>query len=690
MKTWYVLSLLALTVALFLISLAAIRVKNRMVRALLPVSLAIVLMNFSYILAVISSNVTAVLFFQGLYTASYIWMLLFFLRLTGLYARIGWLTPKFLFFLALPAVLDTASLLLNTVFRQAFTFHDDVYVDGLTYHFLDAETPWYFAHLALSYLVAFLIAAILSYRLIFTQSVYRRRYVILLGIFMAILVIDAVYLYLDTPLDLNLFTYVVMGFLLYYVIGIYIPRDVVVRVISYASASVNSGIVCFDDQAHLIYTNDVIWQILDMTPDAHALEEQFRNLYDLRGLSSLEESSWIDIRQTGNGKRYLEYQYNAIQDNERRRIGSYFTIIDKTDETLAYDREKERATHDALTGLYNMDGFCERVEEILQKDPATPRFMIASNIREFKLVNDLFGLEKGNEIIRRIADRMRQYCSENEVCGRLTGDRFVLLLERDHFHEDILQSEMYRVGTLIDSASYRLCIHVGIFAIEDVNMPVPQMYDRAYVAINSIKHENANRIVYYSHQMLQHTRDEQQIINSITQALDNGDLKIYLQPQVNTAGRVLGAEALIRWIHTERGIILPSFFIHTLEDAGLIHQLDVAVWEMACRTLSSWRGTPREDMYLSVNISPRDFYYIDIFRTLTGLVEKYGLTPDRLHLEITETALMTDSEKQQTTVKRLLNYGFHVEIDDFGTGFSSLSMLKDLPVDTLKIDMEFL
>ena len=690
MKTWYVMSLAALTGALFLISLSSLRVKSRMMRSLWPLAVSIFVMNASYLLSMAAESEEMVLFLLGIYNASYVWLLLSFLHLLGVYAQVNALSTRMFILLRIPPVLNTVSFLLNPFFKHAMTFHNEVYMDGFTYHIPETETVWYSMHLGLSYPFAFAIAAILTQRLIFTQSVYRRRYVILLGIFLAILLLDALYLVIPSPLDLNLFTYVVMGFLLYYFIGVYIPRDLVVRVVSYASGSVNSGIVCFDDQENLIYANSVAYQLLGLSRDDHALEDLFRKQYLVHDLANRSEASWIDIREGKHAKHYLQFQFNAIADDERHRIGSYYMILDKTDETLAYDREKERATHDPLTGLYNMDGFCERVEEILSADPLTPRFMIASNIREFKLLNDLFGLDKGNEILKTIAEKLKHFCAEDEVCGRLTGDRFVVLLERDHFNEEQIRNAMYRLSSLINSTSYRLCMHVGIYAIDDPTMTVPQMYDRAYVAINSVKNEGSSRIVYYSHQMMQHSRDEQKILNSISQALEQGDLKIYLQPQVDANAVIRGAEALVRWIHTERGIIMPAHFIHVLEEAGLIHQLDTAVWEMACRILASWRGTPRQDLYLSVNISPRDFYYIDIFKTLTGLVEKYGLAPEMLHLEITETALITDSEKQQTTVNRLRNYGFQVEIDDFGSGFSSLSMLKDLPVNTLKIDMEFL
>ena len=165
---------------------------------------------------------------------------------------------------------------------------------------------------------------------------------------------------------------------------------------------------------------------------------------------------------------------------------------------------------------------------------------------------------------------------------------------------------------------------------------------------------------------------------------------MYLQPLVRADGSVFGAEALARWCRPDGTVVPPADFIETLENAGLIQRLDTYIWELAVQRLAAWKGTPREKLSVSVNMSAKDFYSVDVYEVLTGLVDRYGVDSSLLRLEITETALLVEPEKSDAVVSRLRERGFLVEIDDFGKGFSSLSLLKNLQADVLKIDMSFL
>ncbi|MFQ9934141.1 MAG: EAL domain-containing protein, partial [Lachnospiraceae bacterium] len=183
---------------------------------------------------------------------------------------------------------------------------------------------------------------------------------------------------------------------------------------------------------------------------------------------------------------------------------------------------------------------------------------------------------------------------------------------------------------------------------------------------------------------------EQELAGEIENARDTGQFTIYLQPQMNKDGEVLGAEALVRWLHPTKGLIMPGGFIGILEKSGMIARLDKYVWELACIKLREWKNQGITNMYISVNISPRDFYFLDIYKIFTELIDKYGIQPKNLKLEITETAIMMNLEKQLELIERLRNQGFIIEMDDFGSGYSSLNMLKDIKVDVIKIDMAFL
>ena len=165
---------------------------------------------------------------------------------------------------------------------------------------------------------------------------------------------------------------------------------------------------------------------------------------------------------------------------------------------------------------------------------------------------------------------------------------------------------------------------------------------------------------------------------------------MYLQPLADEKGTIYGAEALARWIKPDGTMIMPGDFIEILEQAGLIHELDVYIWECAVKKLSEWKNTIYEDMTISVNMSPKDFFSVDVYGIITDLVEKYGIDTNKLRLEITETCLLEEPDKSGEIIKKLRDYGFLVEIDDFGKGFSSLSMLREIQADVLKIDMSLL
>ena len=216
------------------------------------------------------------------------------------------------------------------------------------------------------------------------------------------------------------------------------------------------------------------------------------------------------------------------------------------------------------------------------------------------------------------------------------------------------------------------------------------MIDKCNLAINTIKGDYTKRVAYFDDALLHKEVEKNMIINEFEQALDLGQIQIYLQAQTKADGTVTGAEALARWIHPTKGLIAPNEFIPTLEATGLIYKLDLFVWELAAQQLALWHEKGRDDLYLSVNISVQDQYYLDVYEVFTGLVEKYHIDPRKLKLEITETLFVSELENHKNMLERLQSYGFEVEIDDFGSGYSSLNILKDIKADVIKIDMGFL
>lgn len=348
-------------------------------------------------------------------------------------------------------------------------------------------------------------------------------------------------------------------------------------------------------------------------------------------------------------------------------------------------------THDALTGLFARDGFYGEVRRILDENPDEQYLMVRTNIRDFKLVNELFGHEKGDAILVSIADVLKSGKILSDVTGRVHGDHFAFLIREENYSEKTLRACFRMLSDKVASTEYSLEFHVGVFRITDPKMEVSIMCDRANMAINASRDESSALITYYSDDLMEKILFEKEVISDFDHALQQRQFRIFLQPLVTADGKLIGAEALSRWIRgRDNAMQYPKDFIHVLESRGLIYRLDLFVWEEAARILRSWKGTPMEDISISVNISPRDSFYIDIERTFDDLVELYDISREKLHLEITETALMSNPEKYFELTTNLKRKGYVVAIDDFGSGYSSLNMLKDVDCDVLKIDMEFL
>ena len=241
-----------------------------------------------------------------------------------------------------------------------------------------------------------------------------------------------------------------------------------------------------------------------------------------------------------------------------------------------------------------------------------------------------------------------------------------------------------------DNLEHRILIHIGIYDINpDDETDIPLFFDSARLAATMIRDDYTKHIIYYDDKLRNELIHNQLISNQVKEAIETRQIRPYLQPIVDSRGMLAGAEALVRWIHPDEGFMNPGMFIPVFERNGLIADVDRHMWRCVCEILADWkkRGI---DNFISINISPKDFYYMDVVSELKELVEKFGIEPVKLRVEITETAIMTGSVDILKLVKELREYGFIVEMDDFGSGYSSLNLLKDMDIDVIKIDMQFL
>ena len=272
------------------------------------------------------------------------------------------------------------------------------------------------------------------------------------------------------------------------------------------------------------------------------------------------------------------------------------------------------------------------------ENPDQRYVVVTLDIKGFKMVNDIYGRKTGDEILINLANQIRERASEDTIYGRIGGDKFGLIMNRKNFDEHIFEDGVRRVKSDMDKERdmfYPIIIHVGVYEVTDKRIPPSVMFDRATMALVTIKNDMQKRVAYYDVNLRENILWEQRIAGSIDTGLEEEQILAYVQPQVSLDGTIKGVEMLARWMHPTEGFLKPRRFLPTLEKNGYIVRLDQYMWEKACKTIKSWEAEGWDDLYVSVNISPVDFFFIDVVDVFVSLVEKYEIDPKKLRLEIT-------------------------------------------------------
>lgn len=346
------------------------------------------------------------------------------------------------------------------------------------------------------------------------------------------------------------------------------------------------------------------------------------------------------------------------------------------------------AEKDEKTGMDNQQTFFRKVAAKIQTYPKEEFVIVHWDIDRFKVYNDLFGPVEGDRLLHAIGKGFSQ--NDQLISAHMQADHFVFCIMKRNFEADTISEMIYDWLSSLNP-DFDFTPRFGVYYIQDPTMEVSLMCDRALLALLSLKGNFTQRIAFYDEHMRQKLLDEQEMLSEMTIALQTGQFELYLQPQYNYVnGAMIGAEVLVRWIHPQKGLILPAVFLPLLERNGFISRLDEYIWEQACKLLRKWLDRGINPVPISVNLSRIDIYNPHLCEIFDQLLERYQLTPSLLRLEITETAYAENPEQIITVVKTLKEHGFFIEMDDFGSGYSSLNLLKDVPVDLIKLDMRFL
>lgn len=344
----------------------------------------------------------------------------------------------------------------------------------------------------------------------------------------------------------------------------------------------------------------------------------------------------------------------------------------------------------SLTGLYYNHSFFRKVDEKLSELENGTHCLVATDIENFRLFNKLYGREEGNKLLMDIAECIKKIQDEYDgVAGYLGGDNFALLMPNNSALLQQLHDEIIKVVKGRNTIGF--LPGFGVYEIVDTTMAAVVMYDRATIALSHIIGNHTKRTDVYHDSMMEAMEKELSLLTEIQVGLEYDEFTFFVQPQCDiSTGKIVGAEALVRWQHRTKGVISPGIFIPVLEKNGFISDLDRLVWRKVCEWQRQWIDRGYQPVPISINVSRIDMFSMDVPDYLEELLETYQLNPSNLKVEITESAYAENSDKIVDTVKRLQSLGFLVMMDDFGSGYSSLNMLKSVSVDVIKIDMKFL
>lgn len=631
-------------------------------------------------------NITT--FCKGVTFACYDWLVILLMYYTQYYTGLFKGVWAVKITMMLYSAIDSFVMIANTWTHNVFTISEitkgEIVVDYVKTSF------FYQAHFIYNYVVIIVILISFIFMIAKSSRFYSFRYQVIFIALFSGFVLDLATVSSQSIYDLSTPIYGFMSMIIYYLTLSYVPNELIENTLSLIIKDMNSGIVCFDIHGRCIYCNDILRELYGIGHDYEEMEKEYR-----KWIQSIEENRKdsmkmeTSIYQNGK-KKYYEIVYKRTYDDKQNQVCDYFIFNDRTEDVVSLEHEKYRASHDILTGLLNKEQFYIETAKLIKENRDVKYCLVCSNIKDFKFVNELFGIEKGNEILKKQAEYMKNFIGEDSLAARLHADRFAMCMPRIRFDEDLINEAITGIQEAFKNSSFHMHIFVGVYDIHDVEERVSIMCDKANLASETIKNEYKSSVAYYTEHLLEKSIEERKIIGEFDRALDNEEFVMFLQPQVDVSGKPFGSEALVRWQHPDKGLLAPGVFIDVLEKTGFVYRLDRYMWDKAVKQLAEWKKRGINDYHISVNISTKDFYLIDVYETFVGLVEKYDIDPKLLKLEITETALMSDFNKNMVIIKRLQKYGFDIEIDDFGSGYSSLNMLKDISADVLKIDMGFL
>jgi len=497
--------------------------------------------------------------------------------------------------------------------------------------------------------------------------------------------------------------------------GIAIERKMIEQNLQIAAIAFESqeGMLVTDANRVILRVNSAFSQITGYSED-EIIGKHPGMLSSGRHDMDFYASMWESIVNTGswegdvwnrrkNGEVYPAHlTFTAVKGRDGTIVNYVATLVDITSRKSAEEEIQHLAYYDSLTGLPNRRLLMDRLSQALVTSARAKGggAILFLDLDHFKTLNDTLGHDVGDLLLKQVSERLTSCVREGDTVARIGGDEFVIMLEglSESIFEAARQAELICEKILnalnqpyqLNSYEYHSTTSIGATLFSGHEIESDELLKQADIAMYQSKTAGRNAIRFFDPVMQEVINNRALLERELHKAFDNDQFQLHYQLQVNNLGHALGAEALIRWMHPERGMVLPFHFISLAEEIGLILPIGKWVIETACSQLSVWQQSKfTKDIVLSINVSAKQFRQADFAEQIQDAVSRHGINPSLLKLELTESLLLEDVEEIIATMTTLRETGVQFSLDDFGTGYSSLMYLKRLPLNQLKIDQSF-
>lgn len=435
--------------------------------------------------------------------------------------------------------------------------------------------------------------------------------------------------------------------------------------------------------AALVYRPDIP-MAQDLTAFSEYTPEKNKKTAVLRLFTERHKYDWFRVTAIcffdGNRNRQsISYLFTNI--NERAEI----------EQNLKFYSEK-----DTLTALPNMRAFLQSAQVLIEEHPEEEYEIVRMDIERFRIISEMFGIDEGDKLLKFIAVKIQEYLDEEDEVAycRIASDVFAMCIPVHSYSVDTMIQKLQKAVTEYPK-NYEVVLSFGRYYVtkedREQKVPVSNLVDRAAAAQITIKGNYLQHVAVYDESIRKKEADEAMILSEMNHALENGEFQVYLQPKVNMqTGKIIGSEALVRWQHPGKGLISPAAFVPVFEKNGFIIEIDKYMICNTCAIIRRWIDSGIPVYPVSVNLSRLNLYNKRIIQDIREYVEEYQIPREYISFEITESAFSGDNSYIKILAEKLQKEHFKVLMDDFGSGYSSLNTLKEIPVDVLKIDLKFL